>query len=204
MHKLATLLIGVALSVLASCAHQVPAGPTGWVVAGISKDEAYGTVELIMRPVGSTSGTRILGFNVMNALSKDMQYEGKTALLADAAQFTPGKYEIVNFRLHHTPMNFDFKSRSDFAVPFEVKEGEVTYLGNFTATGTYYTPIIVSPAIKNPYFLVSDQQSRDVALAAKANPGIAGKPVTNAAMVRVAPARGAPFFRTTKLPQTGN
>ena len=172
--------------------------PVGWVVVAMSKDMNYSTMEISIKPVDGSWGGRGMGVNPMVFNATYHQFGEKKGGYVRASQFTPGTYHITNVRLVYAPSNWVYTSKADFSVPFEVKAGEVTYLGEFLATGTIVKPVILIPNVDVPYFIISDQQSRDMAIAVAETPELKGLPVKRAALQR---SSSTPFFRTTRMPE---
>jgi len=84
------------------------------------------------------------------------------------ARLPPGNYEISNVRffLNNGLSTVTFSSRKDFSVPFSVKRGMATYLGEFLTYEVKGNAFGMSvPA--GGYFVVSNKLERDLAILEK-------------------------------------
>jgi hypothetical protein len=164
-----------------------------WIVFSVAKDINYAAGQLRLRHVGSDK-KYLSGFSSMSWMKGEMQdfAPGKTGRIS-VLDLPAGQYEIINYRLEFPASNTVFSSRNDFSVKFDAKPGEVTYLGEFLATGVMTKAFLGLRNVDKPYFIVSDQRERDLAIAIKQTPEVNGLPVTQA---QLRPSRSAPF--TTK------
>lgn len=188
---------------LGGCAASGPTMPpgvsAGWVVVSMAKDMGYNVAELAIKPLDNSSGLRGMGFYAMNVGATLHEFGGKKEGYVKAAQFAPGTYHIVNFKLVYAATNSVYSSKADFSVPFEVKANEITYLGEFLATGTLAKLVIFVPSPERPYFILSDQQARDMPIAVAETPQLKDLPVKKAPLAK---SSATPFFRTTRIPES--
>ena len=112
------------------------------------------------------------------------------------ARLPAGQSHIVNFKLRYTPANFVHRSRADFSMPFEVKANEIAYIGEFLATGTKLKYSLGN--IETAYFLMSNQQARDMPIAVAEHPELRDLPV-RVALTGTSP---SPLLRTTRMPDS--
>ncbi|BAN50382.1 hypothetical protein [Metapseudomonas resinovorans] len=86
------------------------------------------------------------------------------------AKLAPGEYEFVNF--HATIYNqVVYSAGAPFSIPFTVRAGETTYLGNYRAVASEGQGPM--GGVKGtPLFLLQDEAERDLALARKREPGL--------------------------------
>jgi hypothetical protein len=131
----------------------------------------------------------------------DLQnWEGRSGAVR-VLKVPAGTYSLVNFRLEQAEPKGRWFARDNYDIRFSVKEGEVTYLGEFQ--GTQFLNKLPAATAAAPsfamqsYFIVQDQKGRDLALAEAANPEIRGKPVTSIAPVK---AKGKSHFQASRLP----
>jgi hypothetical protein len=104
-------------------------------------------------------GCRCVGF--VRAQISDADYTGHETGKVVARNLPPGRYEIYNFLIsgYNGVSTVNTTSRKKFAIPFEIKAGEATYIGNFAranvATG------------KGPisYYVITDKSERDLPIA---------------------------------------
>lgn len=127
----------------------------------------------------------------------DLQkWEGRSGVVR-VLKVPAGAYSLVNFRLEHAETNRKTFARDNYDIRFQVKENEVTYLGEFQGTQFLNKRPTETATVPQSYFIVQDQQARDMPLAEAANPEIRGKPVTSIAPVK---AKGKSHFQTSRLP----
>lgn len=186
-------LLAALVILLAGCAAPEIQGPKGWVAYSLVPEVAYGQAYLLVRPVGHEGGGRNVGLFMTDAFS--MQQVGGHSGVAKAVAFKPGTYEIYNF-FTEDGSRMQTRSRQDFALRFEVKPGEVTYLGEFRATRTKAKTLVDWMKGPTPYFLWADHRARDIGLAVKATPEVQGLPSHTVRWDAVKP---TPFVRTTRV-----
>ena len=106
-----------------------------------------------------------------------------------AASLPPGRYELQNFASFQSgyPNMFTFESKVDGHVPFTIRAGEASYIGEYLAHE--------SRGIM--YFIVSDQSDRDVAIARRKHVAIDPRELDYQILVR---SSHTPLFRTDPLP----
>lgn len=127
----------------------------------------------------------------------DLQkWEGRSGVVR-VLKVPAGAYSLVNFRLEHAESNRKTFARDNYDIRFLVMENEVTYLGEFQGTQFLNKRPTAAATVPQPYFIVQDQQGRDMPLAEAANPEIRGKPVTSIAPVK---AKGKSHFQTSRIP----
>lgn len=87
----------------------------------------------------------------------------------------PGDYAIVNFRefYNNGAVEKTWEARHDFSVPFSVRPGRATYIGNFkaislTGKNVFGLPLPVAEVLLS----VADRSARDVPIAASKDPGL--------------------------------
>ena len=93
----------------------------------------------------------------------------------------PGTYVLKDVQFEEGVAQRKWRLTAASKSPIEVREGEVTYLGEIMGTGTLSKPFLGVRAIEYPYLLVSDQRERDMPLAEAKVPALKGKPVTSLA-----------------------
>jgi hypothetical protein len=186
-------LLAALAVLLAGCAAPEITGPKGYVAYSLLTETAFGQAYLLVRPVGHEGGGRNVGLFMTDAFS--MQTVAGTSGVVKAVAFKPGTYELYNFFMEDGSRT-QWRSRQDFALRFQVKPGEVTYLGEFRATRTRTKDLVDWLKGPTPYFLWADHRARDIGLAAKATPEVQGLP---AHTVRFEAVKPTPFVRTTRV-----
>jgi hypothetical protein len=94
------------------------------------------------------------------------------------ARLAPGDYEIFNYNIGMNGVGF-FAGK-DFSIPFVIKPGEATYVGEYIALTAVERTLGVMQPMPPFGFLLSDEQERDLHVARARVPEIAKAPVTKA------------------------
>jgi hypothetical protein len=107
---------------------------------------------------------RCVGF--FSPRPKDLDYQGREAGRVFVRYLPPGQYEIHDFGFSGTLIvaGVEWSSASPLSIPFTIKPGEATYIGNFArapSLGTRLEPDLGAVG----YFVVSDQSERDLPIA---------------------------------------
>lgn len=85
-----------------------------------------------------------------------------------AFEIPDGRYEISNFELLAIGLygaTRTLSARNDFSIPFDIKAGQTTYLGEFIAVNVLGRNFLGMQVVAGSYWEVSDQQARDIAVA---------------------------------------
>lgn len=192
---LAAAVLSVALTVSSPAARAADDTSSGWIVVSLTRDKQFGTMEISIKPLGQSSGGRTLGVTPLSFGSTHHRFSEKVNGYVEITKVPPGQYHITNFHLNYAPSKWTFRAKSDFSVPFEVKANEVAYLGEFLATATMLKNSLLFANIDKPYFLVSNQQERDMPIAVAEHPELKDVPV---AIALRGPSR-TPFMRATRM-----
>ena len=128
----------------------------------------------------------------------DVNYGSQSAFV-DVIRLPPGDYEIYDFDVHQGsyPAEVTYSAQKEFSIPFSVHAGETVYLGEFLAIATKGKNIFGITVDGPPYFVLSDQNARDLGIAKGKQPAI------NTVRVAVpnADTLGLAFVRSKPLPQ---
>ena len=105
----------------------------------------------------------------------------------------PGEYEFYDFEIwsDNGIVRNRFSPREKFSVPFTIKAGTSTYLGDFRAMALSGRNIVGFPVEGGAYFMISDQSDRDLNIAKAHDPAV--REVEKA--VPDAQALGSSYFR---------
>jgi hypothetical protein len=81
----------------------------------------------------------------------------------------PGQYEIFNIRevYNNGLLQIDYNLKQDISIPFEIKAGRVTYLGEFKAIGLAGKNLFGTTVTAGIKYLVTDQSTRDLPIASQ-------------------------------------
>ena len=107
-----------------------------------------------------------------------LDFEGHETGLVWVEQLPPGDYEFYNFRI---PYNVGIVEkrlhlRQPFSIPFTIKAGQSTYVGDFSCTRVEGKNVFGATETAGAYLVVSDKHERDIPVAQKLEPGL--PPVT--------------------------
>jgi len=177
MHLSKIVIAILAALALAACetGAQMHAGAdAGYVVASLAKPpgSAYDSVSFAFRSADG-DGASALTFT-----------GGASSSAVAAARLAPGQYEFYSFNVKGAGR--DYTPLFVYSIPFTVQSGKATYLGQYLALDN----------ANEPYFVISNEQARDIAMAAKADASLAAAPVIGAV-----PNPGKlPYFRKAPLP----
>lgn len=105
----------------------------------------------------------------------------------------PGRYVFDSFLTHWTNKSFD----AHFKMPFEIRPGETTYVGNFRFVEKPTAGFTGFAQARDVYFVVRDKARRDMAIAIRKKNAPRG-PVTN--MVPDVAMLNHPLFRGPDAP----
>lgn len=169
-------LSGCAPTSVTSFSGDVPgaSAPAGYLVASISAPREKGfflTHTLFFREVASGE----TGYIALTAPARfDPEFDFETTTKNGGVMVTrlsPGKYELYNFELDgHTAM---WSATDDFSIPFEISAGQTTYIGEYFGMPVWGTNFIGLASVDGFYWILSDQQGRDLAIAKRLEPAIA-------------------------------
>jgi len=89
----------------------------------------------------------------------------------------PGDYEVFTFTFNGFVgvTGWQWFPKNGFSIPFTIKPGQATYIGNFARHPSLGTPLATQLGAAG-YFVVSDKSARDVEIAKKHDPKL--PPVT--------------------------
>lgn len=176
-----TLVSVVSALALTACAGQTGqyAGPdAGYAMASLAADTGteYSSHRFLFR---SRDGTREGEFvwlqnNWFSSDKPDFTQPGKAGELT-VVKLAPGEYELYSYSVFQNgyPATMTYGPRESFAIPFTVKTGQATYLGEYMAVATFGKNIFGGTVNGGPIYVVSDELTRDTAIAKAEMPAIA-------------------------------
>jgi hypothetical protein len=99
---------------------------------------------------------------------------GSETGIVDVRRLPPGEYEIFNFRVFYNGGNVQkhFSSKQDFSIPFSIRPGRATYIGEFIAVGVQGQNIFGFSIPDGAYFTISNRGERDIAIARQKHAGL--------------------------------
>lgn len=82
-------------------------------------------------------------------------------------KLAPGEYELYSVSTFQNgyPATMTWSPREPFSIPFTVRTGQATYLGEFLAIATFGENVFGATVRGGPIFVVSDQRARDEPIA---------------------------------------
>jgi len=169
----------------------------GMVVASMGtlrEDTPYKTYTLEFRDIRSKE-TVFLPFNAFAVGGTPIDFrDGKADVALFAFQLPEGRYELFNFELSTGGMkiNTHRRMKDDISLPFDVKAGQVSYLGEFVSLPVYRQG---GTEAFGGIWSVRDQQARDIQRAKQKLPGTSFENVV-ATIPDVSTLRSSFFIRT--------
>lgn len=139
-------------------------------------------VDFYYRKLGQPSGYRTTGgdgsisYNPRLLLRGTLDYTGHEMGKVHVEHLEPGDYEVYTWSLVGNGMVSELDlmpHRGDFSLPFTIKPGQATYVGNFAAVAIGGEGV---PPGAIFYYVVSDKHERDIAIARQKEPNL--PPVT--------------------------
>lgn len=177
-------LLAVFLALLLCACANVQRLPTdysgpdaGKTVVGIgaASGTRYSSYSLLFRRVGQSAAAaepkevgRIVFFqtNMFYAQKPDYANSAEQGVVL-IQSLPPGDYEIFNFDIFFNAgtVQTNFSSREPFSIPFTVKAGETTYLGNYQANRISGKNILGLPVASGAVFTVTSRLEDDLRIA---------------------------------------
>ena len=183
MKLLAKLMALFSIALVCGCSSMggIPrdyAGADGGVLVaglGAARGTSYSSYTMKYRTTnGAGEGSfRYLQENIFAATPRDFDDQAGNGFVA-VQRLPPGDYEIYNFSIFHNGEMFQnyYSSRKDFSIKFKIVPGKTTYLGDFTAVRIQGRNFFGMPVPGGAYFVVSNKEERDIAIARRKLPSI--------------------------------
>jgi len=144
------LIISILCTLTVGCAMKPayvdpPKNEAGYVVGTIGKQTTgvfyspHHWNDIYIRRLGSEENTIVSYKDSVFFGPKDGEIkEDDKSYDSFSVALLPGKYEIfkVSFYLQSGNAGMTYASQTDFSIPFNIKKGESTYIGEFTSFGT--------------------------------------------------------------------
>ena len=124
------------------------------------------------RPWNGVIECRCVGFFTARMANPD--YTGQETGKVMTHRLPPGDYEIYDFGFGGAVGSSvtTFSSGQRFVIPFTIRPGEATYVGNFARAPSLGTPLEAALGAKG-FFVISDKRERDLAIARVRFPDLA-------------------------------
>lgn len=148
----------------------------GYVILGLGAANAvdYADYALKLHAKNGTHETTIVyrRDNLLRATHRDFQNSNSSGFVA-VRQLPPGEYEVYAFHAFNPEqINFSgYQSSRTFSVPFTVRSGEATYLGDFIAQSLTQSNAAGISLKQGIGLSVLDNSTRDIPLAEAKAPG---------------------------------
>ncbi len=129
---------------------------------------------LLLPPKGDFASASDSKSGLMSLFQRldEISYGDKGVVLVK--DLPPGKYEIFDvdnfYNTGYVQKNFWLKS--PVSIPFEIKPGAATYIGEFKAFPVFGNNVFGLPIPAGVRFVVSDQSARDLPIARQKNPNV--------------------------------
>ncbi|MBI3528188.1 MAG: hypothetical protein HY067_09480 [Betaproteobacteria bacterium] len=170
----AAIWITVSL-LLSSCAATIstryPGSDAGYAIIGVgaASTTEYSSYSFLFHHTGKKETGRFTYFqhNIFTSQKPDYSNEDETGVV-EVATLPPGKYELTNFDIFSNRFGgpqIHYSSRKEFSIPFEIRPGEVVYLGNYQANIIKGRNFFGMPVNGGAFFVVTDRSEIDLQLA---------------------------------------
>jgi len=172
----------------------------GYLVASLAMgtDSTYGNVQFDFRNRDGSVDSYLFWVNdaaVLGPVADFHSANGKGGIAT--VRLKPGQYEFYSFGVKSSDL--DYAPRAAYSVPFTIEGGKTTYVGEFLTLGLPRKGLFGNEISGAPYFVVSNQQARDIALASAKAPELARFPVI--AAVPDPTSLHVPYFQPAPLPR---
>jgi hypothetical protein len=167
------ILFILLLTLVSSCAARIPTNysgtDVGYAVIGIGAKSStnYDNYQFKFRIVGEKR-TGSFAYSTMPLINLFRNIKGYKAAdesgIVQIAALPTGHYELVNFIVTNDIPLINYGPHQDFSIPFEIKPGQVVYLGNYQANRIRKTNFH-GPARSGAFFIVEDRFAKDLAIA---------------------------------------
>jgi hypothetical protein len=154
---------------------------TGYVVGSIGlmrKAKNFQTYRFKARPVGGDDRFEFFFYDQSSFTYRPDFVDNGADVRLFATPLRAGRYEIYWYEysaMRLMPfLHDDSQDRppQEFSLPFEVKPGQTTYLGQFKAVPHLGKPVLGTPNIFAYYWEIGDRRARDIAAAQQRLPGV--------------------------------
>jgi hypothetical protein len=150
---------------------------TGYLVTslGAQTGTVYNGYSLFFRKKDRSYSGRVFWgqANMFEDRKPDFE-DGSKAGIVDVTRLPPGDYEVFNFQIFYNAGTAQswFSSKQDFSIPFTVRRGAGTYIGEFVAVGIKGQNFFGMAVPAGGYFVVSNRTSRDIPIAKRKEPAM--------------------------------
>lgn len=156
----------------------------GFAVAGIAARQgtSYSMYKLMFREIGAEQANMFLYSQEANFSRSNADYSDEIETGAIVIKpLKPGRYEIYNTDTFYNTgfVQNNYFLKDEVSIPFTIYPGEVTYLGHFQANKIMGKNVFGVSIPAGAFFVVSDREEHDIAIAESKQPSIAGKAVSN-------------------------
>jgi len=111
--------------------------------------------------------------NILEGRQLDFE-DGTGTGIVDVRRMPPGDYEIFNFQIFYNAGNVQkfFSSKQEFSIPFSVRPGSTTYIGEYLVAGVFGRNFFGMSLPGGGYFIISNKGDRDMAIAKRKEPAL--------------------------------
>ncbi len=171
------LLAAMAALVLAGCAGGYRGADAGALIYSSGSIGPESRFQLFYRTVGKSSGYGhdSIDYDTHSVFARPADFTGHENGQVTTVCLRPGRYEVYNYEVY-VPV-YDggplvFGPSKDFSIPFVIRPGEATYIGDFAhvSLADEVVPGIVFTAAGG--FVVTDKHERDIPIARKQDPNL--------------------------------
>jgi hypothetical protein len=144
------------------------------IALGASHQSFYGDYMIYFRKADGSADQRVWYGPGNNTYLRRTDFDGpEGAGIVELRPLAPGNYEIYDFALHSSGGFSEdrYSAKHDFSLPFTIKTGRVTYLGQFMAIELFADGLF-GKAPAGGLFAVGDQGARDLSIVHKQRPDL--------------------------------
>lgn len=164
----------------------------GYLVFSVSSLGLKWGFGLKYRRLGDKDDAGELSHEPDSLLSPKEDFSGHEIGRVEIQNLAPGEYEIHSFDTGYQTgvSGVSVKNAEEFSIPFAIRPGEATYIGNFG--GVKLIQDNMMHGIDRVYFVVSDRHERDMEIAKKRQPELPQPAISVVDVEKLA----NPFFQT--------
>lgn len=195
------LCVGVATFALSACTMNLTAyqGPdAGFLVTSLAVEPeySYDNIQFDLRSRDGKVDEQLFWINDSAIVGGKADFhEANVKGGVATVRLKPGAYEFYSFGVKRGDRGYT--PRFAYSVPFTIESGKSTYAGQFLTLGLPEEGMFGGEVLGAPYFVISNQQARDMAIAKTKTPELAALPVISSVadpeVLRV------PYFQSAPL-----
>ena len=190
--RLPTLSLALCVALCASARADYRGADRGYLVFSVSSLGLKWGFGLKYRKLGEAEDAGELSHDPDSFFSPKEDFSGRETGHVEVQSLRPGDYEIYRFDTgYHTGVSDALvKNAEEFSIPFSIRPGGATYIGNFGGVKLIQDNMMHD--IDKIYFVMSDRHERDLEIAKQRQPELPQATVSIMDVEKL----GNPFFQT--------